>query len=111
MVESKRERRSGQRVPVKVPVSVRTPKQAIATNGVTRDLSTGGMFLYTDSRISEGSELEIVLILPPEITKSEKQWVCCRASVVRVEDSEGIDGSFGVAASIRSLEVLPEIPS
>jgi hypothetical protein len=110
MVESKRERRSGPRVPVKVPVSVKTP-QAIASNGVTRDLSTGGMFLYTDSRISEGSELEMVLILPPEITKSVQQWVCCRASVVRVEDSEGIDGSFGVAASIRSMEVLPEIPS
>jgi c-di-GMP-binding flagellar brake protein YcgR len=110
MVESKRERRSGPRVPVKVRVSVK-PREAVATNGVTRDLSTGGMFLYTDSHISEGSELEMVLILPPEITKSAQQWVCCRASVVRVEDSEGIDGSFGVAASIHSMEVLPEIPS
>ena len=68
------------------------------------------MFLYTDSRITEGSELEMVLILPPELTQGVKQWVCCRASVVRVEDSlEG--GDFGVAASIRSIEVMPEIPS
>ena len=51
-----------------------------AITGVTRDLSTGGIFLYTDSRISEGSELEMVLILPAEITNSEKQWVCCQAS-------------------------------
>jgi hypothetical protein len=30
--------------------------------------------------------------------------------VVRVEDSED-GGDFGVAASIRSIEILPEIPS
>ena len=110
MSETKRERRSGQRIPVRVPVSVKAPHERVATSGVTRDLSMGGVFLYTDSRISEGSELEMVLILPPEITKGEKQWVCCRASVIRVEDGQE-RGSFGVAASIRSIEVLPEIPA
>lgn len=110
MPDDKSERRSRRRHPVRLPVSVKSPSQDIATTGFTRDLSTGGIFLYTDSQISAGSELEVVLILPPEITKSEQQWVCCRASVVRVEDrSEG--GSFGVAASIRSMEVIPEIPS
>ncbi len=94
---------------MRVPVSVKAPDERIATTGMTRDWSTGGIFIYTDSRISEGSELEMVLVLPPEITRNEKQWVCCRASVVRVEDGER--GGFGVAASIRSLEVLPEIPS
>jgi hypothetical protein len=110
MADAKRERRSGERTAVRVPVSVKAPHESIATTGVTRDLSTGGVFLYTDSQISEGSELEVVLILPPEITKGEKQWVCCRASVVRVEDSQ-VGGGFGVAASIRSMEILPEIPS
>jgi hypothetical protein len=52
----------------------------------------------------------MVLILPPEITHGAKQWVCCRASVVRVEDSQD-GGDFGVAASIHSIEILPEIPS
>ena len=110
MPDAKRERRIGQRLPVRVPVSVKAPRANVAGTGVTRDLSTGGIFLYTDSRISEGSELEVVLILPSEITKSEQQWVCCRASVVRVEDSHG-GGSFGVAASIRSMDIVPEIPS
>ncbi len=79
------------------------------TTGYTRDLSTGGIFLYTESQLNEGSELEMVLILPPELTRGEKQWVCCRASVVRVEDSEE-GGDFGVAARIRSMDLLPEIP-
>jgi hypothetical protein len=108
MSDSKQERRTGQRHPVRVSVSVNAPRESVATTGITRDLSTGGVFLYTDSRISEGSELEVVLILPPEITKSEQQWVCCRASVVRVESQE--EGSFGVAASISSMDILPEIP-
>ena len=110
MKDAKSERRSGQRLPARVPVSIKSQKGAAEAAGITRDLSAGGVFLYTDSQIIEGSELEMVLILPPEITKSEQQWVCCRASVVRVEDKrEG--GSFGVAASIRSMEILPEIPS
>ena len=67
-----------------------------------------GVFLYTDSQIREGSELEIVLMLPGELTDGEKKWVCCQAAVVRVERVEGENG-LGVAASIRNMQVLPEI--
>jgi len=74
---------------------------------VTRDLSMGGVFLYTDRRVTEGSKLEIVLILPAELGLGEKQWACCQASVVRVEDGD----RFGVAARIDRLDVLPEIPT
>lgn len=109
MSDTPRDRRSGQRHPVRVPVSLKAKPESVETTGFTRDLNTSGIFIYTDSRIREGSELEVVLILPPEVTRGEKQWVCCQASVVRVE--EGKDGGdFGVAASIRSIEVLPEIP-
>jgi hypothetical protein len=46
-----------------------------------------------------------VLILPPELTDGEKCWVCCQATVVRVEE----DGTeFGVAAQIRRMDILPE---
>ena len=108
MAESKSERRSRQRVPVRVGVSITSPQNQPAT-GYTRDLSTGGIFLYADSEILVGSELEMVLMLPPELTSGEKSWVCCQASVVRVEPgSKG--GGFGVAASIRSIVTLPEIP-
>lgn len=110
MTDVKHERRSGKRLPVRVPVSIKARRESSDATGFTRDLNTNGIFLYTDSRISEGSELEMVLILPPEVTHGEKQWVCCRASVLRVEDNED-GGDFGVAASIRSIEILPEIPS
>jgi hypothetical protein len=108
MAEKKSERRARQRFPVRLPVSVKTDNGAIQESTQTRDLSTAGVFVYTNSRMQAGSELELVLVLPPEITFSDKRWVCCQASVVRVEEN-GTDGNFGVAAVIKRFDVLPEI--
>ena len=108
MPDPKSERRSGQRVTARLGVSIRSSQSQPAT-AYSRDLSTSGIFLYADSEILVGSELEMVLMLPTQFTNGEKRWVCCQASVVRVEaGAEG--GGFGVAASIRSIATLPEIP-
>ena len=103
----KPERRSGRRITARVPVSIRSPQESALT-GYTRDVSTSGIFLYADSKIELGSELEFVLILPPELTEGEKRWVCCQATVVRVGQPEA-GKSFGLAANIRNMQVLPEI--
>jgi hypothetical protein len=108
MAEPKSERRSRQRMPVRLGVSIRS-KQSQPATAYTRDLSTSGIFLYADSEILVGSDLEMVLMLPTQLTNGEKRWVCCEASVVRVEPGGG-DGRFGVAAHIRSIATLPEIP-
>ena len=105
--DPKSDRRSRERIPVRLGVSIRSSQGQSAT-GHTRDLSASGIFLYVDSEILVGSELEMVLMLPPQLTSGEKRWVCCQASVVRVESGEG-GGGFGVAASIRSIATLPEI--
>jgi hypothetical protein len=107
MPDSKSERRSGQRLPVRLGVSIRSQQNQPAT-AHTRDLSTSGIFLYSDSEILVGSELELVLMLPAQLTDGEKRWVCCQASVIRVEPG-GEGGRFGVAASVRSMATLPEI--
>jgi hypothetical protein len=107
MTGGKREQRSLPRVPVQVEVSIRSG-QGEASAGLTRDLSRNGVFFYTDAEIHQGSNLEIVLMLPPELTHGEKQWVCCQASVVRVEGGPG-NGQIGVAADIRNIATLPEI--
>jgi hypothetical protein len=105
-MSAKPERRRGRRVPVRLPVSIGTGERQ-PVNGLTRDLSTSGIFLYADTQILEGSELEMVLLLPEALTNGEKQWVCCQASVIRVEAGEE-PGRFGVAASIRSIVALPQ---
>ncbi len=104
----KPERRSQRRIPVRVPVSIK-PVHGKPAKGYTRDLTLSGIFLYSDSQITEGSNLEMVLIMPPELTSGEKRWVCCQATVTRVED--GLEtGTFGLAANFKSVVSLPEIP-
>jgi hypothetical protein len=107
MSEADSDRRSQQRITSRTGVSIRSSQGQPAT-GITRDLSTSGIFLYADSEILVGSELEMVLMLPSQLTDGEKRWVLCQASVVRVEPG-GADGHFGLAASIRSITTLPEI--
>ena len=103
--KSNHERRSGTRIAARVPTRVRTA-QGGEIPARTRDVSANGIFLYSSSKMEQGSEVELVLILPPELTSGEKCWVCCQATVVRVED-EGTE--FGVAAQIRRMDILPEL--
>jgi hypothetical protein len=106
---SKTDRRSRQRLVTMLPVRVRSSSANAELSAQTRDVSTNGVFLYTASRMTEGSDVELVLILPPELTAGEKCWVCCHARVLRVEQGPGKD--FGVAAEIRRMDILPEIPA
>ena len=107
MEKPKPERRSSTRVPLSVPVAVRASNQAGELSATTRDLSSNGIFLYTQSKMQAGSRIELVLILPPELANGERRWACCQASVVRVEN--GPDSGFGVAATLDSVDLLPEI--
>ena len=99
------ERRSGRRIATRVPTRVHTA-QGDDHAAQTRDVSANGVFLYTQSRLEKGTDVELVLILPPELTSGEKCWVCCRATIVRVEE-EGSE--FGVAAQIQRMDLLPEV--
>jgi PilZ domain len=105
---SKIDRRSRKRIAARLPVQVKGAAESGELAAQTRDVSTNGVFLYSASRMVEGSDVELVLILPPELTSGEKCWVCCHARVLRVEEGAGRD--FGVAAEIRRIDVLPEIP-
>ncbi len=99
------ERRSGTRIAAQVPTRLRTPQGADHT-AQTRDVSANGVFLYTNAPMEKGTDVELVLILPPELTSGEKCWVCCQATIVRVEE-EGTE--FGVAAQIRRMDIMPEM--
>ena len=100
------ERRSTDRLKTQVPVTINV-KDAGKLTGQSRDLSLGGIFLYTDHAFETGSELEMVLVLPAELTGGQKQWVCCRGAVIRVEKATG--GGFGVAARLDGMSAMPEL--
>jgi PilZ domain len=99
------ERRSRRRMPVRVPVKLR--HEGGEHEGLTRDLSSSGIFLYSESGMKPGSKLELVVMLPPGLGLGPGGWTLCEASVVRVEESKG--KGIGIAATLDRIALLPEI--
>lgn len=100
------ERRQQKRTPVEVPVKVRQ-EQGPEISATTRDLSSSGIFLYSDSAIEPGTKLELVVMLPASLGLGPGGWTLCQASVVRVEQSNG--KKMGVAARLDRIDLLPEL--
>lgn len=108
MSSTPRERRAEKRTEIRVPVKIRPqtsdgPEQS----ALTRDLSSSGIFLYSQSAFEPGAKLELVLRFPAELGLGPTGWTLCQASVVRLEKSSG--KGFGVAAILDRIEHLPEL--
>ncbi len=102
------ERRRQERTRVRVPVKVRPQTSgAPEYSGETRDLSSSGVFLYSDSALEAGTKLDLVIMLPGGIGLGPGGWTLCQASVVRVEKSD--EKGMGVAATLDRIERLPEL--
>ena len=106
MAKSQAERRTSRRLPSSAPVNVRHMRRQLL--GTARDISPTGLFLISEARIEEGADIEVVLMMPPELRPKGNRWMSCHAKVVRVED-QGKEGQFGIAAKItycESVDVL-----
>jgi len=101
------ERRRQNRTPVNLPVKVRQDGQGSEQTGFTRDLSSTGIFLYSESPMKAGAKLELVIMLPAGLGLGPGGWALCQASVVRVEESNG--RGMGIAATFDRVELLPEL--
>jgi hypothetical protein len=113
------ERRVGQRFPYLLPLSLRQPGTSVEGVGFTQDLSSRGVFFFTNAPLAEGSEIELTLRMPSEITLGESMPVRCRGHILRVErpapstpDSSGTphhpETKIGVAVRFEGYEYLPE---
>jgi hypothetical protein len=92
---------------MELPVRVKS-QDGVERKCATRDISAGGVFFYCDFGIVKDSPIQLVMILPPEITGGKKQWGCCHGRVVRVEEDLA-KGQRGVAVKVERLQFLPEI--
>lgn len=114
------ERRVGQRFSYHLPVSLRECSGDIQGAGFTQNLSSRGVFLFTDAALNEGSEIELTLRMPSEITLGENMRVRGRGRVLRivkpqefvVHNGTGRNSSaptIGVAVRFESYEYLPDL--
>jgi Tfp pilus assembly protein PilZ len=98
------ERRKSPRVALEQPVLLRmTQTGHLEFTGVSRDISKEGIFLYTESEIIEGSEVELLLTLPSE---EERTSMTVRGTVVRIEKADR-EPLSGVAIAFRKVEIAP----
>jgi hypothetical protein len=94
------ERRAGRRYPLKLSLVIPPTTNQPTVMGSTKDVSTSGMFFYTDFRFAPLSTFDCSLILPDDIAPLKNRVLACNCQVVRVE--EGI-GTFGVAAKFTKI--------
>jgi hypothetical protein len=99
-----KERRSQQRIRFEAPATVSADQHTLAAS--TKDISIRGLFLFTDMRLKEGSEIDIIITLPEKLGLPVSGMVCCHGRVVRV-DSNG--GQHGIAVELDRLEVVPQV--
>jgi hypothetical protein len=112
------ERRVGQRFSYLLPVSIRQIGSAIEGLGFTQDLSSRGVFFFTDAPLQTGSEVELTLRMPAEITLGESMPVRCRGHILRVvrppalaqhDAGTGLsETKIGVAVRLEGYEYLSE---
>jgi hypothetical protein len=108
------ERRVGQRFPYLLPLSLRQPGTSVQGVGFTQDLSSRGVFFFTSAPLTEGSEIELTLRMPSEITLGESMPVRCRGHILRVvrppssSESSPAEPKIGVAVRLEGYEYLPE---
>jgi c-di-GMP-binding flagellar brake protein YcgR len=103
------ERRTARRYDLTLPISIRFAADKILARqeGRTRDISTRGLYFVIDHDLDAGSELDITLTLPAEITHGADVYVRAQGKVVRVERrlEEG-EPRMGVAAVIDRYDII-----
>ncbi len=108
------ERRVGQRFPYLLPLSLRAG--SLEGVGFTQDLSSKGVFFFTDVPLAEGAEIELTLRMPSEITLGENMPVRCRGRILRITRPAAqfehaparAETKIGVAVRLECYEYLPD---
>jgi hypothetical protein len=101
------ERRTARRYDLSLPVLIHLPVERNACNGKTRDISTRGVYFLIGDQFTAGSELDLTMTLPAEVTGGTEVFIRATGKVVRVEKTAGSDDrQVGVAALIQRYEIV-----
>jgi len=100
---SRLERRGAQRFEVHLPLAVHFEGRTMPA--FTQDLSSRGIFFYTEAALPEGAVVELTFTMPSEVTLGESMPVRCRGRVLRAAPAQGGQRN-GIAAQLDSYEYL-----
>lgn len=97
------ERRVGQRFEFNLPISIEFEGRTFS--GFCQNLSTRGVFLFSEASLPEGAVVQLIFTMPSEITLAESMRVRCRGRVLRSPSSNAAQGN-GLAVQLDSYQYL-----
>ena len=98
------ERRAAQRFEVLLPVAVHYEGRTIPA--FSQNLSSRGIFIYSEGAVPEGAMVELTFRMPSEVSLGASMAVRARGRVLRVAASEGAQRT-GIAVKLDSYQYLP----
>ncbi len=102
------ERRSGQRFQLHLSLTIHVDGKAVP--GFTQDVSSRGLFLYTEAQLAEGAVVELTFTMPSEITLGDSMRVRGRGRVLRADSSHAVPRT-GIAVQLDSYDYLTSLES
>jgi|SRR5688572_14094524 len=77
-----------------LPVQFRPIGGSEWTHGTSRDISRSGLLFRSDTQVPLGTELEVIIAMPRELTGSRAVHVICTGKVVRNLAAAETDTNF-----------------
>lgn len=103
------ERRTARRYDLTLPITIRFAADSVVSrqDGKTRDISTRGLYFVVPQDLAAGSEIDIMLTLPAEITHANDVFVRAQGKIVRVERRlEDGESRLGVAVVLERYDII-----
>ena len=103
------ERRTARRYDLSLPVAIRVPveKESVSYTGKTRDISTHGVYMLLDADLASGTELDLTMTLPAEVTGGTEVFIRATGKVVRIEKTPSRNTHrLGIAAVIERYDIV-----
>jgi len=99
------DRREARRFSMSLPIRL-LPKDAQSPElkAQTRDVSYRGLYFLAAAEFKIGSNIEFVITLPEQVTRSGDVNIRCQGHVVRIEPTK--NGEKGIGARIDRYEFL-----
>src|ERR1700726_2625921 len=92
---------------IRIPAEAADVRMAASRKGETLDILKGGMYFIVEQDLQAGSELDITLTLPSEVTHGSEVFVKAAGKVVRVDPrSEARNMRLGGAAVIERYDIV-----
>jgi PilZ domain len=106
------ERRATNRYDLVLPVTVQTTGQP-SRSARSKDVSRRGIYLVleSDDNLLPGTELDLTVTLPHEVTAGTEVFLCAHGRAVRLDKSAGEGtGDMGLAVAFETCDFIRSAP-